>query len=133
MIPTTPDKPARPKAIRIREKTIKETGKGGVEDQVKKYAKSRGFYVRKFVSPGNAFVPDDVFVAPGPPGATPEQLAATLYLRLIFPEFKRPGEKATPGQEREHERMRGYGLPVIVIDNVDAGKALVDFYAGRVC
>lgn len=118
----------KPKALRI---TTKNALEKTVEGKVKRYAKDHGFYVRKFVSPGFASVPDDILVAPGKSGASPEDLATTLFERLIFIEFKRPGECVTEAQAREHDRMRGYGLPVVVIDNVDAGMALIDFYLER--
>jgi hypothetical protein len=118
-----PSKPPRPKAIRIRKKEILEKD---VEGPVKEYAKDLGFWVRKFVSPAHRSVPDDIFTAPGPPGATMEELVATLHKRTFFVEFKRPGEPATESQEREHVRMRAYGHAIYVIDNEAAGKALID-------
>ena len=46
--------------------------------------------------------------------------------RVIFVEFKRTGQKPTVPQEREHARMRAQGVLVYVVDNVDAGKMMVD-------
>jgi hypothetical protein len=85
-----------------------------VEGPVKDYARSKKFYVRKFKSENNRSVPDDIF-------ATPK---GTVF----FVEFKRPGKKATPAQHDEHEFMRKSNLQVHVIDNVEAGKALIDQY-----
>lgn len=85
-----------------------------VEGPVKDYARSKGFYVRKFKSQNNRSVPDDIF-------ATPKGF-------VFFIEFKRPGRKATPAQSDEHEFMRQRKLEVHVIDNVQDGKDLVDGY-----
>lgn len=85
-----------------------------VEGPVKDYARSKKFYVRKFKSEQNRSVPDDIF-------ATPKGV-------VFFVEFKRPGKKATPAQEDEHEFMRKSNLHVHVIDNLEAGKALIDQY-----
>lgn len=41
---------------------------------------------------------------------------------VTFVETKRPGEKARPGQLREHERLRGLGFFVSVLDT----KELID-------
>lgn len=86
-----------------------------IEGPVKKYASAKGFYVRKFKSPANRSVPDDIF-------ATPK---GTVF----FIEFKRPGKAATKAQQDEHDYMRARGLKVYVIDNVEKGKVLIDDYA----
>lgn len=85
-----------------------------VEGPVKKYAKSLGFWARKFKSEGNRSVPDDVF--------------ATPHGQVFFVEFKRPGGKPTPAQEDEHKEMRKNKIKVHVIDNIEDGKALIDAY-----
>ena len=85
-----------------------------VEKRVKTYAESKGWLTRKWTSPGHAFVPDQIFIRPDG--------------LVIFAEFKQLGKKPTAGQMREHERLRGHGCLVYVIDSVDAGKAMVDHY-----
>lgn len=98
-----------------KEKRAKKTPlEKDVEGPVKDYARSKKFYVRKFKSENNRSVPDDIF-------ATPKGV-------VFFVEFKRPGKKATPAQSDEHDFMRKSNLHVHVIDNVEAGKALVDQY-----
>lgn len=85
-----------------------------VEGPVKDYARGKKFYVRKFKSENNRSVPDDLFATPN----------GTVF----FIEFKRPGKKATPAQQDEHEFMQRNKLRVHVIDNVEAGKVLIDDY-----
>lgn len=84
-----------------------------VEGPVKDYAKSKRFWVRKFKSQNNRSVPDDVFSTP-------------LGTVIFFIEFKRPGKVPTPAQEDEHRLMRAHNIKVFVVDNVPAGKAVID-------
>lgn len=83
-----------------------------IEQRVCDYAKAKDWLVYKFTSPNRAAVPDRLFIAPGG--------------RCIFIEFKAPGKKPTVPQEREHQRLRAQGVMVFVIDDVDAGKSVVD-------
>ena len=83
-----------------------------IEKKVCKYAESKGILQYKFVSPVHRGVPDRLFIIPN--GA------------IFFIEFKRKGEKTTPGQAREHARMRRNNALVWVIDNVEDGKLLID-------
>lgn len=82
-----------------------------IEDPVVKAAKANGYKVRKVCWFGHRNAPDRLFMKPG---------------RGFFVEFKRPGEKPRPGQEREIARMRAAGLEVHVIDNLTEGLRLVD-------
>lgn len=83
-----------------------------IERKVCQYARSKGWLTRKWVSPSHNFVPDQIFIAPGG--------------RVIFIEMKREGRKPTPGQLREHEKLRKQGCLVFVVDNVADGKCLID-------
>ena len=83
-----------------------------IERRVCDYARSRGCEAEKFTSPNKGFVPDRLFTAPG--------------ARLWFCEFKRPGQKPTPQQQRDHERRRAMGFRVYVIDDIEEGKRMVD-------
>ncbi|CAB4140461.1 VRR-NUC domain containing protein [uncultured Caudovirales phage] len=87
-----------------------------IEQKVCDYAKERGLLVYKFTSPARAAVPDRMFVARN--GV------------VFFIEFKREGQKPTVPQQREHERLRGHGVTVHVVDNVAEGKMLIDLVAG---
>lgn len=86
-----------------------------IEHAVKRYAEHKGWLTRKWTSPGHAFVPDQIFIAPGG--------------KVIFIEFKREGSQATPGQLREHEKLRKHGCEVFVVDSVVMGKKIVDTYS----
>ena len=83
-----------------------------IEKRVKEYARSKGWLAYKWTSPGHAFVPDGILIAPGG--------------RFILVEFKQLGKKPTPGQQREHERLRTQGATVWVVDSVEMGKELID-------
>lgn len=87
-----------------------------IENDVKKYAKNKGFYVRKFSSPSHRSVPDDLFITP--PSPNPPV--------LFFIEFKRKGKSATPAQICEHELIEARGMRVYIVDNIQQGKELID-------
>lgn len=84
-----------------------------IEEKVNKYAESKGMIQYKFVSPNRRSVPDRMYVVKG--GKT------------FFIEFKRKGEKPTPGQEREIAKLRAQGSLVYVVDNIEQGKGIIDF------
>jgi hypothetical protein len=83
-----------------------------IELAVCEYAKSKGWLVYKFTSPARAAVPDRIFISP--------------MGKVIFVEFKREGQKPTPAQTREHQRLREQKVPVFVVDNVKDGETVVD-------
>ena len=98
---------------------VKKVLEKDVEKEVCDYAKSRGFWHRKFQSPNNRAAPDRIFKHPRCP--------------VFFIEFKRPGKARTfpsgeheRAQAREHERILESGSAVYVIDTVAAGKQLID-------
>ncbi len=84
-----------------------------IEKKVCDYAKSKGCYVRKFVSPNNRSVPDRIIIAPG--GA------------VGFLELKRGGQKPTKAQQLELDTLARQGCNVTWCDNVEAGKKFVDY------
>jgi len=94
------------------EKKLRESD---IEDRVTRYAQSKGFLVYKFTSPARRGVPDRLFIAPN---------GFHFYI-----EFKAPGAKPTPVQEREHARMRTNKCEVYVCDDVDTGKFIVNIHA----
>lgn len=47
---------------------------------------------------------------------------------VVMIEFKRPGRGLDLHQERERARLKAAGVIVHVIDDIDRGKALLDFY-----
>jgi hypothetical protein len=83
-----------------------------IEKKICDYAKSKGCYVRKFVSPNNRSVPDRLIIAPG--GA------------VGFLEVKRGGCKPTKAQEHEMELLTKIGANVGWCDNVHDGKQFID-------
>lgn len=83
-----------------------------LRDQIKRL----GGIAYKFVSPGNAGVPDRIVLLPGG--------------RVVFVELKAPGKQPTPLQLRQQKRIRNLGFQVLVIDS----KAGVDeFIKGVRC
>lgn len=86
-----------------------------IEAKVCEYAKTKGVLAYKFTSPARAAVPDRMFILNG---------------RVFFIEFKREGQKPTEAQDREHDRLRRHKVNVFVVDNVDAGKLVIDMMVG---
>jgi hypothetical protein len=93
-----------------------------IEFKVSQYALENGVLSYKFTSPARAAVPDRLFIVPVK-GLNGMLIPAKVY----FCEFKREGKLPTPAQDREHNRLRNAGIKVYVIDNVEDGKAMVDF------
>lgn len=92
---------------------MKETGKGGIEDKVCRYARDRyGMLTFKFTSTARRGVPDRLFV-------TPEGL-------IMFVEFKAPGQKLSEPQRRTLDALAAYRCECAVIRDVERGKQLVD-------
>lgn len=79
----------------MRERDIEQYGVRQIE--------AAGGKAYKFTSPGRRSVPDRIVL-------WPEGIAD-------FIEFKAPGQKPTPLQAREHEKLRALGFPVMVIDS----------------
>lgn len=73
-----------------------------IESWCKKYARERGWYVRKFTSPANRSVPDDIFLKNG---------------FAFWVEFKATGKKATDAQRYEHEQLIQHGAYTHVCDS----------------
>lgn len=86
-----------------------------IEARARKRADAAGKRMMKFTSPGHAFVPDDIVLAP-----IPEWLRPVIAKYFRFAEFKRTGARPTAGQHREHARLRALGFTVEVIDSVEA-------------
>lgn len=75
-----------------------------IEKPCKRFARRCGWYVRKFVSPANRSVPDDIFVKNG---------------RVIFVEFKAPKKQPTEAQWDEIFMLELAGAEVYVVDFYD--------------
>lgn len=85
-----------------------------IEKRVCEFARSKGVLVYKFTSPNKRSVPDRIFIPPDSP--------------VFFVEFKRLGCVPTPAQEVEIAKIRKQGVKVFVVDNVEAGKQMIDLY-----
>ena len=76
-----------------------------VESSYRTLVESAGGEFLKFVSPGHAGYPDRIVLLPGG--------------RIIFVEFKRPGEKPRLLQKKRGERLKELGFEWKVIDRVN--------------
>lgn len=89
----------------VRESTIEKADRARIA--------ARGGRMLKFVSPGRNGVPDDIVLHPIP---VEHRALVARYFR--FAEYKSPGKKPRPAQDREHARLRALGFTVDVIDSV---------------
>lgn len=75
-----------------------------IEQTAVQKAEARGWWQIKLVSPSKNGVPDRLFAKAG---------------KVVFIEFKRPGEEPTAQQKLRHAEMRAAGLTVVVCDTVE--------------
>lgn len=61
----------------------------------------------------------------------PDRLFLYHGARILFIEFKRPGEKPKKIQEYIHSRLRKYGFWVEVVEDIPTGKRLIDQLMGE--
>ncbi len=94
-----------------------------VEERITSRAKEHKGTAYKFTSPGRRSVPDRLIVCPCTP----------LELRPLFIEAKRPGQKATPSQAREHKKLRDCGATVFVADDYDIVDAIFESICDGSC
>ena len=83
-----------------------------IETRVCKHAQKFGILTRKYTSPSHRSVPDRLFLFP-------TGLA-------VFIEFKQKGKRLTKGQAREFKKLTELGHYMYIVDDVAAGKHLVD-------
>lgn len=86
-----------------------------VEKQCKDWARDHGWWVRKFKSPGNRSVPDDIFAKVFPRGG-----------RKLAVEFKKLGKTSIKKQVEQQELMRKAGWDVYEIDSYEKFVALFE-------
>jgi len=104
----------------FKEKEQKDWGKAAdplektIEKTVKDYARGLKVLVRKYSSPSQRSVPDDIFFFDN--GVA------------VFVEFKRKGKRPTPAQAEELGKLIDRGYHVLVIDNIAEGKRFVNHY-----
>jgi len=80
-----------------------------IEKIVTKNAEENGWLVFKFTSPGRRGVPDKIFLK---------------EKNAVFPEFKSPGKKPGPLQEKTLEKIRKQGFHAPVVDNIEEGQRI---------
>ncbi|WP_442596367.1 VRR-NUC domain-containing protein [Parapusillimonas sp. JC17] len=86
-----------------------------IEARLVRRIRELGGIAYKFTSPARRSVPDRLCIMPG-------GLA-------FFVECKRPGERPTEAQHREHDRLRALGQTVLVVDSYESVDRTVDLYA----
>ncbi len=77
------------------------TSEAQIERYLVQQCKKHGGIAEKFVSPGNAGVPD--------------RICSFDQGRVYFVEVKAPGGRIQPAQDRDHERRRRMGFAVFVL------------------
>ena len=87
-----------------------------IEKKVCEYAKSLGWLVYKFVSPGKRSVPDRIFLRDG---------------WTFFIEFKGPDKLPTQAQLREIRKIVNTGHLVFVVNGIDMGRGIVDMMSAE--
>lgn len=81
-----------------------------VEKAVREYALKRGWWCGKFVSPGQAGVPDRIFIR---------------RRMVVFIELKRPGEKPTEKQLSKHREMQAHGALIYWCDSLESAMVIL--------
>lgn len=94
------------------------TPEGEVQAHLKKLVKQTGGEYRKLRWIGMTNAPDCFVLWPG----------KSTY---AFVEVKRPGERETPQQAREHARLRAAGLQVFVVDSKLGAELVVSLLVGQ--
>ena len=89
-----------------------------VEMHLRKKATAAGALVRKMIWPGHRGAPDRLVIW-SDASLGLEASRADGDPRVDFVELKAPGKKPDPHQEREHEKLRGAGCTVLVLDTIE--------------
>lgn len=85
-----------------------------IENKVVHHAKSKGWLAYKFTSPSCRGVPDRMCISPDG--------------EVLFIEFKRKGHLPTSLQEANIKELRDHSMNVVIVDDIEQGKALIDGY-----
>ena len=85
---------------------MKKISEKVIEEYLRDQVKSKGGKAYKFVSPGNAGVPDRMIVLPG--------------CEIFFVELKAPGKKPTELQNKKIAELRTLGKDVFVADSKES-------------
>lgn len=89
-----------------RRRPEKQISEKAIEEYLRDQVKSKGGKAYKFVSPGNAGVPDRIIVLPG--------------VDVFFVEMKAPGKKPTKLQNKKIAELRALGKDVFVAGSKEA-------------
>lgn len=81
-----------------------------LESDISDFAKIRGWFECKFISPALRGVTDRLFIRRG---------------RVIFLEVKKLGEEPTPQQLFRHREMRSFGAEVFWVDNLEDARRIL--------
>lgn len=92
-----------------------------VESALVQAAAARGGWALKFVSPGNAGVPDRLVIMP-----QAECPACKSRAKIAFVEVKRPGQVLRPLQVRQSERLARLGACVTWVDGLEGCETLLE-------
>lgn len=84
-----------------------------IETKVTEYSKEQGCLSLKLNVLGRIGWPDRIYLYYG--------------ARVLFIEFKKPGEKPRKIQAYVHSILRKYGFIVIVVDNISDGQRGIDY------
>lgn len=82
-----------------------------IEEYLRNQIKALGGKAYKFVSPGNAGVPDRLVCLPGG--------------RVVFVELKAPGKKPTVLQRKKHTELSSFGHIVFIADSKSGVDAII--------
>lgn len=88
-----------------------------VESQLRNKIKELGGKAFKWVSPGNAGVPDRIILLPGE--------------RIYFVETKKPKGKTRVLQDRQIEHIRALGFEVLVLDSKEGVNRFISKLKGE--
>lgn len=89
-----------------------------VEEYLRNQIKALGGKAYKFVSPGNAGVPDRLVCLPGS--------------RVVFVELKAPGKKPTALQKKKQAELAKLGQQVFVVDSKAGVDVVVNYCKGLI-
>ena len=105
-----------------------------IERTLTKAVRTMGGICFKFVSPGNAGVPDRIVLLPPPTGqsANPNALPGQQKVpRIIFVELKAEGGVLSPRQKVQIDRIRSLGFDVRVLTGAEQVRYFIDEMRGK--
>jgi hypothetical protein len=95
---------------KLRDRLDEVDGESTTESKASEFAEKRGWFVVKLMRCNIDSMPDRLFHRRG----------YTMYI-----EFKKFGEEPNPKQAKRHRELRAKGIPVHVVDNLEAAHDLL--------